>query len=69
ARKIFKTAVQERADPRGRPYYWIDGDLVCTDKEGTDVRAVYQDGKISITPLTVDNTARIDLSEISDLIN
>lgn len=68
ARKIFKTAVQERADPRGRPYYWIDGDLVCTDKEGTDVRAVYQDGKISITPLTVDNTARIDLSEISDLI-
>jgi 5'-nucleotidase len=26
ARKIFKTTVQERFDPRGRPYYWIDGD-------------------------------------------
>ncbi len=68
ARKIFKTAVQERADPRGRPYYWIDGDLVCTEREGTDVRAVYQEGKISITPLTIDNTARVDFSEISTLL-
>lgn len=68
ARKIFKTAVQERHDPRGRPYYWIDGDLVCTEKEGTDVRAVYQDGKISITPLTVDSTARVEPDKIADLI-
>jgi 5'-nucleotidase len=68
ARKIFKTAVQERHDPRGRPYYWIDGDLVCTEKEGTDVRAVYQDGKISITPLTVDSTAKVEPDKITDLI-
>jgi 5'-nucleotidase len=68
ARKIFKTAVQERSDPRGRPYYWIDGDLVCTEREGTDVRAIYQEGKISVTPLTIDNTARIDFSEISELV-
>ena len=68
ARKIFRTRVQERADPRGRPYYWIDGDLVCTERKGTDVRAVYQDGKISITPLTIDNTARVDFTKISDLV-
>jgi len=68
ARKIFKTEVHERADPRGRPYYWIGGDLICTAKKGTDVRAVYQEGKISITPLTVDNTAGIDFSEIEDLV-
>jgi len=68
ARKIFKTAVQERSDPRGRPYYWIDGDLVCNEREGTDVRAVYQEGKISVTPLTIDNTARVDFSVISDLV-
>lgn len=68
ARKIFRTSVQERFDPRGRPYYWIDGDLICREKEGTDVRAVYQEGKISITPLTIDSTARIDFNEILDLI-
>ncbi len=67
ARKIFKTAVHERPDPRGRPYYWIGGDLICKEKEGTDVRAIYQEGKISITPLTVDNTARVDFDEILDL--
>ncbi len=60
ARKIFKTTVQERFDPRGRPYYWIDGDLICCDEEGTDVQTIYQDRKISLTPLTLDSTARID---------
>ena len=50
ARKIFKTTVQERFDPRGRPYYWIDGELICCDADGTDVQTVYQDKKISITP-------------------
>jgi len=64
ARKIFKTTVQERFDPRGRPYYWIDGDLICSDAEGTDVQTIYQDQKISLTPLTLDSTARIDFKQI-----
>lgn len=68
ARKIFKTSVQQRSDPRGRPYYWIDGDLICREREGTDVRAVYQDSKISITPLTIDSTSRVDFGQISNLI-
>ncbi len=67
ARKIFKTSVQERFDPRGRPYYWIDGDLICCDAEGTDVQTVYQEKKISITPLSLDSTARVDLDEINGL--
>ena len=68
ARKIFRTSVQERFDPRGRPYYWIDGELIRSEAEGTDVKAVYEDGKISITPLTLDSTSRIDLRMIEDLI-
>ena len=67
ARKIFKTTVQERFDPRGRPYYWIDGDLICSDAEGTDVQTNYQDKKISLTPLTLDSTARIDFKQIESL--
>ncbi|MCJ7445965.1 MAG: 5'/3'-nucleotidase SurE [Methanotrichaceae archaeon] len=68
ARKIFRTAVQERFDPRGRPYYWIDGELICFDADGTDVQTIYQEKKISITPLTLDSTARIDLKKMEDLI-
>jgi len=67
ARKIFKTAVQERFDPRGRPYYWIDGELICCDEEGTDVQTIYQDKLVSLTPLSLDSTARIDLKEIEKL--
>jgi len=67
ARKIFKTEVQERFDPRGRPYYWIAGDLICCDEEGTDVQTIYQDKKISITPLSLDATARIDFKQIDGL--
>jgi 5'-nucleotidase len=67
ARKIFRTTVQERFDPRGRPYYWIDGDLICSDADGTDVQTIYQDGKISLTPLTLDSTARIDFETVKKL--
>jgi len=69
ARKIFKTSVQERLDPRGRPYYWIDGELIYSDAEGTDVQAVYQEKKISVTPLTLDSTSRINPLEIASLMS
>jgi len=67
ARKIFKTSVQERFDPRGRPYYWIDGELICCDAKGTDVQTLYQEKKISLTPLSLDATARIDLKKLETL--
>jgi len=59
SRKIFKTAVSERHDPRGRPYYWIDGDLVQDDEAGTDVHALVR-GYVSVTPLTLDSTVGLD---------
>jgi 5'-nucleotidase len=68
ARKIFKTTVQERFDPRGRPYYWIDGELICCDAPGTDVQTLYQEKKISITPLSLDSTARIEMNGLKNLL-
>src|SRR3990172_1680178 len=68
ARKIFLTGVEKRLDPRGRPYYWINGDLVRDAEEGTDVKAVMKKGHISITPLSLDSTARIDFGEIRGLL-
>jgi 5'-nucleotidase len=68
ARKLFRTEVEERYDPRGRPYYWIAGDLSTMDDAGTDVNALVQKGHISVTPLSLDATSPVDLSEIEHLI-
>jgi 5'-nucleotidase len=56
SRKLFHTGVEKRLDPRGRPYFWINGPLVEDDEEGTDVHAVRK-GNISVTPVTLDCTA------------
>lgn len=56
AKKLFVTGVEERLDPRGRPYYWINGPLYEDAEEGTDVHAVRK-GNISITPVTLDCTS------------
>jgi len=68
ARKIFLTGVEERFDPRGRPYYWINGELIRDAEEGTDVKAVMKNGHISVTPLSLDSTARVDFREIEKLM-
>lgn len=54
--RLFKTGVEKRLDPRGKPYYWINGPLITDAPEGTDVHAVHK-GNISITPITLDCTA------------
>ncbi|HJJ46980.1 MAG TPA: 5'/3'-nucleotidase SurE [Methanocorpusculum sp.] len=54
--RLFNTTVETRIDPRGKPYHWICGEEIFLDEEGTDVKAV-QSGYVSITPLTMDNTA------------
>jgi 5'-nucleotidase len=56
ARKLFLTGVEQRLDPRGRPYYWINGPLSDDAEEGTDVHAIRK-GNISVTPITLDCTA------------
>jgi 5'/3'-nucleotidase len=56
ARKLFMTGVEKRLDPRGRPYFWINGPLLDDAEEGTDVHAIRK-GCVSITPITLDCTA------------
>jgi len=70
ARRMYTTRVKERYDPRGRKYFWIDGDAIYQAEEGTDVHAVRIEGKVSISPLTLDFTshhALEDLEEIKDI--
>jgi 5'/3'-nucleotidase SurE len=40
SRKLFHTGVEKRLDPRGRPYFWINGPLIDDAEEGTDVHAI-----------------------------
>ncbi len=56
--RVYRDALDERRDPRGRPYYWIGGEWPTgVDEFGTDFGAL-QAGFISVTPLQLDLTAR-----------
>jgi len=65
-RRVYQDVLVERADPRGRPYYWIGGDVPTgVDEQGTDIGAVSQD-KISVTPIHLDMTASDLISAIEE---
>jgi 5'-nucleotidase len=55
--RIYRDELLRRADPRGRPYYWIGGEAPSGQpEEGTDVGALHA-GYVSITPVQLDLTA------------
>lgn len=55
--RIYADELVRRADPRGRPYYWIGGEAPSgVPDEGTDIGALSQ-GYVSVTPLQLDLTA------------
>lgn len=56
--RVYRDKLDERRDPRGRPYYWIGGDWPTgVPDEGTDFGAV-ENGYVSVTPLQLDLTDR-----------
>ncbi len=57
AKRNHVTSVDEREDPKGRPYYWIEeGESEWEPHDRSDYQAV-RDGFVSITPLHPDLTA------------
>jgi len=66
ARKLFHTGVEKRLDPRGRPYFWINGPLYEDAEEGTDVHSVRK-GNVSVSPITLDCTAHEAHDEIKKI--
>ncbi len=67
SRKISRNLMVETRDPRGRPYYWMHEEVPLDDAEpGSDYAAV-RDGKVSITPLSFDHTAREVFAAIEGL--
>ncbi|HEX7973311.1 MAG TPA: 5'/3'-nucleotidase SurE [Anaerolineales bacterium] len=55
--RVYRDRLDQRIDPRGRPYFWIGGDAPTGIPEtGTDFGALH-DGFVSINPLQMDLTA------------
>ena len=68
ARRNHVTVVDERVDPRGRAYYWIEeGQNNWTPHDRSDYQAV-KDGYVSITPLQPDLTDHAALASIAELV-
>ena len=59
--RMYKIHIQKRLDPRGRPYYWIDGDPVENDDLDTDVHVLKTERCPTITPISLDCTSKLDL--------
>jgi 5'-nucleotidase len=54
--RVYHDQLDQRTDPRGRPYFWIGGDAPTGVPDGgTDFGALAQ-GFVSITPLQLDLT-------------
>jgi 5'-nucleotidase len=55
--RVYRDALVEREDPRGRKYYWIGGEAPTGIADsGTDFWAL-ANGFVSVTPLSLDLTA------------
>jgi 5'-nucleotidase len=66
-RRRYGNAIVEKADPRGRKYYWIGSDeFEFVKEEGTDFAAVAE-GLISITPIHLDLTNHGSFGELAGL--
>lgn len=61
----YSNLFEERIDPRGRKYYWMAGEVMeDNNSEDTDIAAI-KNNMISITPLQLNLTDEVMLSEIS----
>jgi 5'-nucleotidase len=63
--RVYHSRLDERTDPRNRPYYWIGGDAPTgVPERGTDVGALAE-GFVSVTPLQLDMTAYRALTDLN----
>jgi 5'-nucleotidase len=64
--RVYNDIVIEKTDPRGRNYYWIAGESVWKNVEGSDFQAV-SSGYVSISPLRVNFSNQIVLKKMQSI--
>ncbi len=65
--RVYRDLLVQRADPRGKPYYWIGGaPPTGVPEDGTDIGALAE-GYISVTPLQLDLTAYRSMDSLRGL--
>ena len=66
-KRRYGETVIEKADPRGRPYYWIGSTMPVGDlEEGTDIAAVAEK-YISMSPLHLDLTDYRSIAKLEEI--
>lgn len=60
-KRMYKIHIKKRLDPRGRPYYWIDGDPIENDDAGTDVHVLRKEKCATLTPISLNSTSNLDI--------
>jgi 5'-nucleotidase len=60
--RMYNPHIEMRFDPRGKPYYWIDGTPFDSDTEGTDGHTLKKLKMPTLTPLSMDFTHNLDLT-------
>jgi 5'-nucleotidase len=68
AHRMYRPTIEERIDPKGNPYYWIVGRKCREFEPGTDAYALKVERKVSVTPINIDMTARVDLEDLYELL-
>ena len=59
-KRMYTPVIDKRLDPRGKPYYWINGDLYEGDGPGSDSYELRKEHKTTVTPLKIDLTKNMD---------
>lgn len=63
-KRVYKTPIVEKTDPRGKKYYWIGGDkLDSVLIENSDIASV-EDDYVSVTPIKLDMTDYAYMEEL-----
>jgi 5'-nucleotidase len=63
-KRVMNIKLSERADPKGRPYFWLGGDRDNTPEVPNVDVDLLQQGHITITPINMDLTHYPTLSEL-----
>ena len=57
--RMYSPYIEKRMDPRGKPYYWINGEPYESHPPGSDGYVLRNFHKTSVTPLKIDQTGSL----------